>query len=537
MAQSVGIYDSTLDAGMRGCGISLPAAERVAVAELLGELGLTWIDVGFPATDPVDMETANLLSHAALGEARVVVSLAPGHEGLSPDDDARFASTLAAGTGAVRLRVIASARRQERIWGCTPEQTLEQLARACAWLRPRVDELIVDAEHFFDGLAEQTPLAAPVVHLAGECGADLVLLSDNRGSLLPDRGAATIRRILAEHDVRIGVRTSNDCDIAVSVAAACVEAGAEVVAGCLNGYGERCGQVRLSSVIPLLQHRYGRLCVAPEKLKNLTRSARRVDRLCGVRPVTHRAYVGADAFVLRWSASSGEPAGDAALLEHIDPASVGNERRITGYTLPGRTGFFSRARELGIDLDATNPNAADILRRLNAVELDTYAFDGAEATLWLLLREAQGRRTDYFCLDDLDVTIARGRDAADFRMNNWGTSASIKLSVGNLPFAGTAIGSGPVDAMTKALRRVLLPTYPQLDSIRLHDFRVAMHGADVGTESKVRVTLQVGDGDDVWGTVGVSPNIVQASWQAIADAFEYRLARDEERSGRTHEVR
>ena len=411
----------------------------------------------------------------------------------------------------------------------TPEENLELIADSVRFLKSRVDEVIFDAEHFFDGYKDDPAYALSCLRAAADAGASYLALCDTNGGTLPHEIEAALKDALSVGRP-IGIHTHNDAECAVANTLTAVRAGASMVQGTINGLGERCGNANLVSIIPALVLKLGIPCVTESQLSQLRHLARTVDEICNRTPWSAQPYVGQSAFAHKGGVHVDAVKKNARTYEHVEPERVGNQRRILMSDLSGRANIELKAKELGVELDPKSPTARVVLGRLKQLEADGYQFESAGASFKLMLLEAMDQRPKYFELRDLEVQIAIGADA-DRGPGHGGTGKDvtrvrIELGVGDEVAYTSARGDGPVHAMDVGLRSLIDRFYPQLASVKLVDYKVRVLTSGDGTGSVVRVLVQSTDGDEIWGTVGVSPNIINASFQALVDSLDYKLLKD-----------
>jgi 2-isopropylmalate synthase len=513
------IYDTTLRDGTQGEGFQLSVREKLAVAELLDELGVAHIEGGWPGSNPRDEAFFREARALRLQRARLTAFGATRRAKMSCDADPSIQALLASETPTVTVFGKTWTFHATHALGITPEQNLEIIADTVAYLRSRCDEVIFDAEHFFDGWADDADYALAALRAAADAGAHWVVLCDTNGGTLTRVISEVVARVARELPCPIGIHTHNDAELAVANSLAAVDAGATMVQGTINGHGERCGNANLISIIPGLELKMGRRCLPEGGLRTLTHVSRALDEITNQVPWTGRPYVGASAFAHKGGVHVSAVLKDARTYEHITPETVGNERRILISDLSGRANIDAKLAQHGLDANADEAGARAILARVKDLEAKGYQFEGAEASFRLLVDEALGRRKHHFDLDDLDVTVSLNGAA--------GTPATavarLRVRVDGDVREGAAIGNGPVDALDHALRALVQKAYPVLEGVRLVDYKVRILASSEGTEAVVRVLIQSTDGHDYWGTVGVSTNIIEASWLALADSFEYKL--------------
>jgi 2-isopropylmalate synthase len=400
------------------------------------------------------------------------------------------------------------------------------IADTIAWLRPRVEEVIYDAEHFFDGFRANRDYALATLRAAAEAGAHWVVLCDTNGGTLPHDLVEILREVRRHVAAPLGIHAHNDAECAVANSLAAVREGADQVQGTINGFGERCGNANLVSIIPNLVLKMGLDCVPAAHLTELRSLARWTSELANRKPWTAQPYVGDSAFAHKGGMHVSAVHKHPQTYEHVDPQAVGNLRRVLVSELSGKSNILWKAREYGIDLDRGTPDSRRILDQLKALEDEGFQFEGAEASFELLMERALGHHTPYFELEAYRVIVeeqgARGEPVAE---------ATVRVRVKGSLEHTAASGNGPVNALDHALRKALEDFYPGLREMRLLDYKVRILDEAKATAAKTRVLITSGDGEETWGTVGVADNIIEASWQALVDSIEYKLRRDERRTG------
>lgn len=520
------IFDTTLRDGTQGESVQISVQDKVTIAQLLDDLGVAYIEGGWPASSPRDKEFFEASKGLKLRQAQLTAFGATRRHNITCDQDESLQAML--GTGLPCLTVFGKtwtfqATHALRI---SPEQNLELIHDTIRYLKSRVDEVIFDAEHFFDGYVEDPEYALKALTTAEQAGADTIVLCDTNGGMLPSQIESAIERVRETIVKPIGIHVHNDGECAVANSIRAVQAGASMVQGAINGYGERCGNANLISIIPALVLKLGIDCIPRDQLAMLTHVSRMVDELSNRSPNPSQPYVGRSAFAHKGGVHANAVRKDSRTYEHIDPVSVGNQRRVLVSDLSGRDSISLKAKEFGIDLDAKAPETKRILDRLKSMENYGYQFEAASASFKLVIEEALGKRPKYFTLLGLDVSIGVNGEREEGGLWKGESIARIAVEVGGVEAKTTARGEGPVHAMDVGLRRLIDKFYPALNTVRLLDYKVRVLSSKDGTGSVVRVLLQSSDGDEVWGTVGVSPNIIAASWQAMVDGLEYKLVKD-----------
>lgn len=517
MSERIEIYDTTLRDGMQGESVNFSVADKCRVVEQLDALGVDFIEGGWPGSNPRDVAFFERVRTLKLSDARIAAFGATRRNALTCDADPSIQALLKAETPVVTIFGKSWLLHVTEALRLSPEENLEIIADTVRYLAVRVPFLIYDAEHFFDGYRADPAYALETLRLAAAAGAQRIVLCDTNGGSLPDDVAHATRQVIQEIDVPLGIHCHNDGDVAVANTLAAVSAGAVQVQGTINGYGERCGNVNLCSVIPNLQLKLGYKVLAPERLQKLRATSRFVSEMANCALDSRAAFIGDSAFAHKGGIHVSAVERNPATYEHIEPEAVGNRRRILISDLSGRANLLAKARELGLELN----DEQRVLEELKRLEHDGYEFEAAEASFELLVAKLRGAHQPYFQLVGFRV-IDEHRGAL-MPMSE----ATVKVKVGNRVEHTAATGNGPVNALDNALRRALEGFYPSLAEMRLVDYKVRVINSTLsGTASLVRVLISSSDQRAAWGTVGVSANIVEASWRALVDSVEYKLAHD-----------
>ena len=512
-ARRVDIYDTTLRDGTRCEGFHLSVRDKLAAVELLDDLGVRWIEGGWPGAGPRDDAFFHAARELAPRTSTLVAFGSTCRSRYRLYEDPQLRALAEAGVSAVTLFGMASRRHAEEVLDVDAGENLALIYDSIAWLRGYVDEVFFDAEHFFDGFAEDPAYALAALESAAQAGADALVLCDTSGGALPARVQDAVIRASRRLSTPLGVRAHNDGELAVANTLAAVQTGATMVQGTVNGYGERCGNANLASVIPTLELKMGRQCLPPGRLPELARVSRAIDALAERPAFDRQPYVGGSAF----ACEGGVPAVGAARApgscEHVAPEAVGNTRRVLVSDQAGRHSLATK-----VDLAPDDPRLAEVLRKIKDLEHEGWTFEGADASLDLLFAEACGARPVWFEVRGASVTtrVSGGTHP---------TSARVQLAVGDVVDERTALGNGPVHALGTALRELLSHHYPSVAAVHLDDYRVRILDSSAGMASRVRVVVTMSDGEASWGTCGVSTNVVEASWRALVDAFEHHLLR------------
>ena len=506
----VTVYDCTLRDGMQGEGMSLSASEKLRVAHVLDQLGIPLIEAGFPSSNPKEAELFDLLAAETFANAEIAAFGMTRRRGVAAADDealrvlaASFApvTTIVGKTWGLHLEKVVRVDRDEN---------LRMIEDSVAFLVREGKTVVYDAEHFFDGWRDDPDYALRCARAAAEAGAAWVTLCDTNGASLPHEVQAATAAVAEALDAPVGIHCHNDAECGVANSLAAVRAGARMVQGTMNGYGERCGNANLVSIVPNLQLKLGHECV-PE-LAGLTEASHLLDELLNFVPDPNRPYVGQNAFAHKGGMHVAGVAADPATFEHIDPAAVGNAREVLISELSGKGTVLQRAEATGVELDAAA--AARVVERVKQLEHEGFHFEAADGSFDLLIRRETGEYAPLFRLESWRV-IAEKRE--DGRVQ---TEATIKIWVEGERYVRTAEGNGPVNALDAALRAAISETYPHLGDIRLVNYKVRILDEQKATGAVTRVLLDASDGKDTWGAIGVSENVIEASWDALVDSLE-----------------
>ena len=512
------LYDTTLRDGMQGEGMSLSAQEKLRVAHRLDEIGIDLIEAGFPGSNPKELELFELLARERFDHAEVAAFGMTRRRGAPAEQDPGLrvladccapVCTLVGKTWGLHLEKVVKVDRQEN---------LAMIAESVAFLVAEGKRVIFDSEHFFDGFADDPTYAITCLTAAAQAGAETITCCDTNGGTLPDRVAvamSAVARELAPLGVRLGIHCHDDSGCAVANTLAAVREGATHVQGTMNGYGERCGNANLVTIIPNLQLKLGHQCLSSEQLSSLTGAAHFLDELLNFTPDPDQPYVGRNAFAHKGGMHVAGVTADPATFEHIDPEVVGNQRELLISELSGKGTVRARAHAAGIELD--DEEAVRVTERVKQLEHLGYHYEAADGSFELLLRRETG---DYEPLFRLESWRAIVEKRADGRVE---TEATIKIWVDGERYVRTAEGNGPVNALDRALRDALVEIHPHLRDIDLVNFKVRILDETKGTGAVTRVLLDSSDGEQLWGSIGVSENIIEASWEALVDSLEYGM--------------
>ena len=508
------LYDTTLRDGMQGEGMSLSAAEKLRVVHRLDELGIDLIEAGFPSSNPKELELFELLAGESLSHADIAAFGMTRRREVAAEDDPALRVLAECFAPVCTLVGKSWTLHLEKVVRVDRDENLRMIADSVAFLVGQGKRVVYDAEHFFDGHRADRDYALRCLRAAAEAGAETVVLCDTNGGSLPHEvEAATQDAAQAlEGTAAVGIHCHNDAECGVANSLAGVRAGAVHVQGTMNGYGERCGNANLVSIIPNLQLKLGYRCLSDEQLASLTESAHFVAELLNFTPDADQPYVGKNAFAHKGGMHVAGVNTDPSTFEHVDPARVGNSRDLLISELSGKGTVRARAEVFGVDLD--DEAAQRVVDRVKELEHQGYHFEAADGSFELLLRKEAG---DYQPLFRLESWRAIVEKRADGRVE---TEATIKIWVDGERYVRTAEGNGPVNALDRALRAAIAEIHPHLEDIALVNFKVRILDEDKGTGAVTRVLLDASDGHEVWGSIGVSENVIEASWEALVDSLE-----------------
>ncbi|MDP8977310.1 MAG: citramalate synthase [Actinomycetota bacterium] len=517
------LYDTTLRDGTQQEAVTLSVPDKLRVATLLDSLGVDYIEGGWPGTNPKDTEffAAAAAGDLVLGRATLTAFGMTRRPGRAADGDPQLVALLAAATPVVCLVGKAWPLHVTDILRTTAAENLAMIADSIRFLRAEGRQVVFDAEHFFDGHLRDPGYALEVVRVAAESGAECVVLCDTNGGMLPDRVAAVTRRVVSELEgrCRVGVHTHDDTGCAVANSLMAVRAGAAHVQGTANGIGERCGNANLMSLIPTLSLKLGADVVGAEELARLTRVAHAVAEIMNLTPDPHAPYVGHAAFAHKAGLHVSALARRADTYQHVEPESVGNSARLLVSELAGRSTIVLKGRQLGVDLSGDDDLVGRVLDRVKQLEHAGYTFEAADASFELLVHGEVGQAPEPFRLESFRAIVERREDGGVV------AEATVRLWVDDERLIATAEGNGPVDALDQAFRAAVNGRFAHLEHTHLADYKVRIVNAGAGTGAVTRVLVSTTDGEREWETVGVSPNIIEASWRALSDAYRYGMMR------------
>jgi 2-isopropylmalate synthase len=518
--EKIKLYDTTLRDGMQAEGVSFSLEDKLAIAKCLDEFGLDYIEGGYAASNPKEMQFFAEAAKLDLKNSKIVAFGSTRRANCSVSDDISLNSILSCKTAAATLVGKAWDMHVTEVLGCSLDENLSICAESVEYLKKHGLETIFDAEHFYDGYKNNPEYAMKVLETAANAGSDVLVLCDTNGGSLPVQ-VYDITKAVCERfgTCTIGIHTHNDCDCATANCLAAVRAGARHVQGTMNGLGERCGNANLCTVIPNLAFKLGFEVLSSEKIKTLTEVSRFIFEIENLTPIMNMPYVGESAFAHKAGLHVDALRKNKRTYEHIDPELVGNERRFLISELSGKSNILAELDKAKITQD--RKLAEKILRRVQELESEGYQFEAANASFDLLIKKIMGTYKPAFKLVKYHVTVEQSIEGEMI------TEATVKLiQPDGVTEHVVAEGDGPVNALDAALRKSLERFYPNIKDIRLIDYKVRVVNAKAGTAARVRVIIESRDKTEVWGTVGCSENIIEASWQALVDSVEYKLQKD-----------
>lgn len=517
MSKSISIFDTTLRDGTQGEGISLSADDKLKIAKKLDELGVHYIEGGIPGSNGKDIEFFKRVQTLGLNAKITAFGSTRRKNSVAHQDD-NLKRMIESGAQAATLVGKSWDFHVHTALQTTLEENLAMIADSISYMKQKGMELIFDAEHFFDGYKNNPEYAVSVLRTAREAGADWLTMCDTNGGTLPHEIYEIVSRLHLElGGAPLGIHTHNDCELAVANTLSAVQAGARQIQGTINGYGERCGNANLCSILPTLQLKMDYNCIQDEQIAQLTNTARYVSEIANVHMPVNQPYVGNAAFAHKGGIHVSAILRDSRTYEHIEPERIGNKQRILVSELAGQSNILSKAKEMDLILDPENENTKQIIGKIKDLEHQGYQFEGADASLELLLREANGEIKELFVFESFKMLVEKNAGSAVV------SEAFVKLKIGGDSIYTAAEGNGPVNALDNALRKALIEHYPSLREMHLSDYKVRVLDEAEATASKVRVLIESQNLSNTWSTVGVSANVIEASWEALVDSIRYAL--------------
>jgi 2-isopropylmalate synthase len=526
------LYDTTLRDGTQGENITFSAEEKLNIAMRLDDIGIHYIEGGWPGSNPRDLAFFNLAKRVEFKHARLAAFGSTRKPDTRPEEDDNLKALLEAQTPTVTIFGKSWDLHVEKVMNNTLKENLAMISESVAFLKERGREVIYDAEHFFDGFKNNKDYTLETLAAAISTGADFIVLCDTNGGTLPLEIDSIIHEVQKEtlvnradpsqnDAIKLGIHSHNDCGLAVANSITATQKGAVMVHGTINGYGERCGNADLTSIIPILRLKMGRECISEKNIKKLRNLSRYVSETANVVPLNSRPFVGKSAFAHKGGIHVSAIMKTPRAYEHMDPQQVGNKRRVLVSDLSGKSNVEYKAKELGVELGKNGFDSRKIASEVKQLEQEGYQFDSADGSFKILLEKFTDQFRPHFELESFRVTIEKDKDQP------CSAHATIKISVGDKNEITAGEGYGPVSALDNALRKALDKFYPDLDTMRLVDFKVRVIDGTRGTAAKVRVLIESRDQNQIWSTMGVSEDIIEASWQALADSFQFKLDNEE----------
>jgi 2-isopropylmalate synthase len=521
---SIQLYDTTLRDGAQKEGVSFSVVDKLHIAQKLDELGIHFIESGWPGSNPKDAEFFSKAQGLTLSHSQLVAFGSTRRPKTKAETDANLKALVNAGVKLVTIVGKNSELQVTQVLETTLDENLNMVADSIRYLKAKGHTVFFDAEHFFDGFKANADYALRVLQVAGEAGAGCLVLCDTNVGTMPDEIAIAVTAAKKVTSVTLGIHAHNDSELAVANTLAAVQAGVTQVQGTINGYGERCGNANLCSIIPTLKLKMGIDCVTDAQMAKLTEVSHYVSEVANLVPDAFLPYVGTSAFSHKAGLHVSGLAKWVDSYQHIDPSQVGNQPRVLVSELSGKRNILYKAKELGLDLPVLGKEAQKLLERVKLLESRGFQYENAEASFELLLHRAKPDYKSPFELVDFMVVVEkRRRPPVRENLEEMLSEAMVKVRVDDEVMHTAAEGNGPVNALDQALRKALLQFYPSLAQVRLVDYKVRILEESVGTGAQVRVLIESSDGVDEWRTVGSSANIIEASWLALADGLEYWL--------------
>jgi len=517
MSTTLRIFDTTLRDGTQGEKISFSADDKIRIARKLDQFGVNYIEGGWPGSNPKDLEFFKRVRDFTFENAKIAAFGSTCRSESSPENDANIKALIDAETDVVSIFGKSWLMHVHDALKITPADNLDIISESVSYLKKKGKEVIYDAEHFFDGYKDNPDYALKTLRAAELAGADTLVLCDTNGGTLPYEISEIVNAVRQKTVAELGIHAHNDCELAVANTLAAVHSGCTHVQGTVNGYGERCGNANLCSVIPNLQLKQNFSCIPDQNIPGLSSLSRFVSEVANLVPDSKSAFVGRSAFAHKGGIHVSAVMKNERTYEHVRPETVGNVRRVLVSDLSGKSNVCYKSDELGLRFNKTNGDASKIVKKLKELENRGFQFEAAEASFELLVKKMTGPWKEYFKLEGIRVIIEK--DAC----GNSRAEATIRVNVNGKTEHSAAEGNGPVHALDRALRKALCSFYPDVANIKLQDYKVRVLNEKDGTGARVRVLIDSGQSGNSWGTVGVSENIIDASWQALTDSMNYYL--------------
>jgi 2-isopropylmalate synthase len=518
MKNAITLYDTTLRDGSQQEGISLSVEDKLKITRRLDEFGIHIIEGGWPGSNPKDAAFFERMRNVSLKQAKLAAFGSTARKETRPEDDQNIQALLEAGTPVVTLVGKSWDMHVTQVLETNLSENLSMIAASVAYFKARGKQVVYDAEHFFDGYLANPEYALKTLRAAAEHGADVLVLCETNGGRLPWEVEEIVRAVATQLDTPLGIHTHDDSGCGAANTLAAVRSGAVHVQGTINGYGERVGNANLCTVIPDLQLKMNLPCLPPQKLAQLTELSRYVAEVANLPQDRFLPFVGGSAFAHKGGIHVAAVRKTEAAYQHVDPALVGNQRRTIVSELSGRGNLLEKSQQLGLDIQ--EGEAAQALSQIKLLESQGFTFEGAEASVSVMLQRMKPDYKPPFELIDFTVVVEHRQGRGML------AEATVKVRIGEQVFHTAAEGNGPVNAVDAALRKALLDVYPNLANVRLDDYKVRILDSDNGTSAGVRVLIDTKNGTGNWSTVGASANIIEASWQAMVDSLEYAILND-----------
>ena len=516
--RSVKIYDTTLRDGSQAEGISFTVEDKIRIAHKLDDLGVHYVEGGWPGSNPRDIDFFEKANRAQFSNTRISAFGSTRYPEKKVERDIVLQALLKTETQVVTLFGKTWDLHVEEALGTSLDENLRMIFESIAYMKKHREEVLFDCEHFFDGYKNNSDYALKTVKEAESAGADWIVLCDTNGGTLPHEVRSIFEEVKKLISIRIGIHAHNDSEVAVANSLTAVQKGAEHVQGTINGIGARCGNANLVSVISNLKIKMGINCMTDEQLESLKDVSAFVDELANRAHWNQQPFVGKSAFAHKGGVHVSAVRKNALTYEHIAPEMVGNHQRILVSDLSGKSNVLHKAKEYGINIDDKDPKVAKILSSLKESENLGFQYEGAEASFELMMRDALGQKKIFFEFIGFRVIVEKRQEDEEPI-----SEATVKISVNGVQEVSAAEGTGPINALDKAIKKSLVKFYPELERVNLYDYKVRILDEKKGTRAKTRVLVESGDNHSKWGTVGVSENIIEASWQALIDSIDYKL--------------
>lgn len=513
--------------GSQGEGLSFSVDDKLKIAKKLDFLGVSYIEGGWPGSNPKDLEFFRQIQKIDLQHSRIAAFGSTRKPGVTVKQDNNIRALLDAGVSTVTIFGKSWDFHVLRALETTLDENLNMIKESISYLKDKGKEVIFDAEHFFDGYRSNSDYALKVLQAAADAGAEWLILCDTNGGMMPWDIVDIIKQVRKFVAVPLGIHAHNDSDCAVSNSLMAVEQGCLQVQGTINGYGERCGNANLCSIIPNLELKMGKKALPQGHLKYLTEVSHYISEIANMPHYNSQPFVGYGAFAHKGGIHVSALLKDSLTYEHVNPDEVGNRRRVLVSELSGLSNLLYKAKELKLDINRYDARTREVIRQIKEMENQGLQFEGADASLELFLRKAFGQYEDFFQLNNLKIILEKNEDGEIT------AEAVIKVTVSGKTFHTAAEGDGPVNALDNSLRKALTEVYPQINDMHLTDYKVRVLDGNKGTAARVRVLIESSDKSSKWSTVGVSENIIEASWQALVDSINYMLMKQQVGTGST----